>query len=455
MKKIYGYIGSILLTAAMGLGMTACSPEDFKSPNEAGIPVVSDYADAVKIDVSQETNDVTFSFTGEGVMPVWIIDGKNYSTAFSMTKYYRKAGEYAIEVKIANANGMSDGSITKIFQIDKTKMNGFGGFVYDSGFNMWKSATVSTPFFWYAPGWEEIANPAYTFNEPTYVVNLPEATFETWQAQMKLTTNMATEAAKYYDFSVILTSTVDHPNVMVKLTDDADDTNFYFAQTIALTANEPVCFWKYDMEGIDIANLQLVLDFGGNAEGTVVTIENIVLKDHANDDGTEVPEEEQVPEPTWSAVDSPDNLWYGAAFTNGFFYAEPDWSPRPDPTMTIDGTEYTVAFPEATVDQWQNQVTFTTNDLAITSAENYDFRVIFVASNDIKNVTVKLCQEGDDDVSLFVTNKDLFAGEEVAVKAINAAGQDISQVKLVLDFGGNPANTTVVIKDIILQVHKD
>ena len=80
MKKIYKQISGALLMLTLILNITACSPESFTSPNEAGIPVVSDYEDCIRIDVNQETNYVTFSFQGQkGVMPVWIIDGKNYS----------------------------------------------------------------------------------------------------------------------------------------------------------------------------------------------------------------------------------------------------------------------------------------------------------------------------------------------------------------------------------------
>ena len=75
------------------------------------------------------------------------------------------------------------------------------------------------------------------------------------------------------------------------------------------------------MPGIDIANLKLVFDFGRNAAGTDMTIESIVLKDHANDDGTEVPVIDETPEPTWVAVDSKDNLWNGMTYVNKFFYA--------------------------------------------------------------------------------------------------------------------------------------
>ncbi len=459
MKKIYKQFSEVWLAISVVLTIASCSPESFNSPSEAGIPVASDYEGSIHVDVNQETNYVTFSFEGEtGVMPVWIIDGKSYSTAFHMTKYYRKAGDYSIEVKIANSNGVSDRAISKSFHIDKTIMTGFGGFDPESAFNIWKTATVDAPTFWYAPGWNQITDPAYSLVDGVYSITLPEATTDTWQAQMLTPTNIATDAEKHYDFSVILTSTTDHPHVTVKLVDGSDDGVFYLESKTALTANEPLCIWKSNMPGIDIANLKLVCDFGGNAANTVITIENIVLKDHANDDGTVVPEEEDTPEPTWSAVDSPDNLWHGVAFTNEFYYA-PGWSQIENPALSIDGATYSLSFPSATSDQWQNQVIFVSDNLTTSAAENYDFRVVMQASNDINSVTVKLVQVGggdNDNIFVFLLEKiKLTAGEDVIVKAINATGVDITQAKLVFDFGGNPANTDLTIKDIILQKHKE
>lgn len=454
MNKIYSYIGGLLLMAAMVFCVAACSPDDFASPNEAGVPIASEYEDAIQVDVDQETNWVTFTFSGKkGVMPVWI-DGDKYSSAFAIKKYYRKAGDYSINVKIANANGVSDGFISKTFHINKTIMNGFGGFKYDSEFNLWSKATISAPVFWYAPGWSQIEDPAYSLEGSTYTVKLPEATAETWQAQMFMNTNIATESTKQYDFSVILTSTTEHPHVMVKLVDSTDDNVFYFAETVKLTANEPVCFWKSNMNGIDIANVKLVLDFGGNAANTEIAIENIVLKDHANDDGTVVPEVEDTPEPNWCAVDSEDNLWNSNSFTNTFYYA-PGWGQIDNPELIIDNRTYSLSFPIATFERWQNQVTFVTESLATSGAENYDFRVELTATNEIKGVTFKLVQVDEDGTFLFEERKDIAAGENVSVKFINVPGVDITQAKLVFDFGGNPADTDVTIKDVILQIHKD
>lgn len=118
MKKIYSYIGGLLLVSV--LAFMACSPEDFPSVSEGGIPIASSYEDAVEILVDQETNQVTFNLNSKGCMPVWIIDGKTYSTVNGLKKIYTKSGDYTVDVKIANTNGISDGTFTKTFHVDNT-----------------------------------------------------------------------------------------------------------------------------------------------------------------------------------------------------------------------------------------------------------------------------------------------------------------------------------------------
>ena len=84
MKNIFSYISGAILTVAVALGVTACSPEKFDAPNQDGIPMAADYESAVHIEVDQETNYAYFSFDAQagGVMPICIIDGKSYSTSF-------------------------------------------------------------------------------------------------------------------------------------------------------------------------------------------------------------------------------------------------------------------------------------------------------------------------------------------------------------------------------------
>jgi len=616
MKRIYSYITGLLFLSAMTF--TACSPDEFPSLTEAGIPVASAYEDEIEIVVDQTTNQVTFNLNSKGSMPVWIIDGNKYSTVNGMTKIYTVAGDYTVDVKIANANGVSDGTITKTFHVNDALLNldqymtflagtdskewkiaknetghiGYGetgsdglglyaaapneqaamglyddvvtfdtekayiynpgdggtvavnkdvtyfsesnpndgndfkvtvsqqnatfdfdiegnelyvtfpaktlfpyiandqvyeaprykvlsmtpkrmellsdngqvawhyiltsgdetfsGFKYDHECNIWKSATVDAPVFWYAPGWSQIADPAYTLTGSIYKVTLPQATFETWQAQMKLNTNIATNAATNYDFSVVLNSSKNHNNVTIKLVDSSDDGNYFFAETVKLTAYEDYVFYKSDMAGLDISKLQLVLDFGGNEAGTEMMIKNIVIKEHSCDDGTVIPTEPPVDDVTW-LEDSPSNMWRQATYTNFFYYA-PGWSQIADPEIVVDNYKYTIKLPTATVDQWQAQVAFKTT-MATSSTKAYDFRCILNSTQAVKGVTVKLVLEGDDNTFYFTERIDLNAYEDYTFKMVNMPGIDMDKVNLCFDFGGNPANTEVTVSGIVMQEH--
>ena len=348
MKSIFKYMAIL----AAGIGLAACSPEEFEGAS-GNVPQASDYADNFTVTVDQSTNNATFEFTSApGVTPVWIIDGTTYSTEYSFTRFYRKAGTYSVECKVRNADGISDGSITKEFIIEKTQMNGFGGFDPDSDFNLFKGVTFSEPSFYYAPGWAQVANPSYTYIDGTYSLTLPTATSERWQAQMLINTGVAITSGASYDFSVIMTSTTAHSGVKVKICQADDDNLILMDQDFSLEANEPKALWASGLEGVDLSNVKVVFDFGGNADNTDIIIESFVLKDHANDDGTVVPDEPEQPEPTWSDVDSPDNLWSTANYTTTFYYA-PGWTQIADPTYSQDGTTHSLTFAEATADCWR------------------------------------------------------------------------------------------------------
>lgn len=110
-----------------------------------------------------------------------------------------------------NANGFSDGSVVKTFVVEKTKMTGFGGFVEDSNYNLFKGLELPNnpgnndnpahnPAFWYAPGWNMIDAPRCVLSKGAYTITLPEATTDQWQAQMAINTGLSISASKHYDF---------------------------------------------------------------------------------------------------------------------------------------------------------------------------------------------------------------------------------------------------------------
>lgn len=151
-------------------------------------------------------------------------------------------------------------------------------------------------------------------------------------------------------------------------------------------------------------------------------------------------------------IENPNNLWNNVSFTNTFYYA-PAWAQIANPALTVEGTVYTLTFPTATTDQWQNQVAFVTTAVATSAAEHYDFAVTLNASNAINGVTVKFCHADGDAPILVDSRVDLPAGETVVFEQTDLPGVDITKGKLIFDFGGNPANTTVVIRNVTLLVH--
>ena len=620
------------LIAASTIAFYGCSEVKFTAPSADGLPLADNYKDLITTYVDQSTNQVHFQLDAKGVMPVWIIDGKTYSTVNGLTKLYAVAGTYEYEMKVLNANGISDGSVKCSFTVNNTiydfdkylsflagdgtrqwridnkaaghlgcgpsgttgtewwsagadekagtglydnrlkydkqynyyfdpgeagtiyvnkdvtkypdyrdpdldynvpasaqqttfdfevvgpdlflllpkgtnfpyianddlyenpryriesinpnsmelvSDNGsiawhytftskaddtpkpFTGFKYDSDFNLWKKCNISNTAYYYAPGWSQIADPATTISDDksTITVSLPAATTDQWQAQMLMTTDMSATEALHYDFSVILNSTTDHPGVTVKLTDATDDGNFFFAERVPLKAYEDNVFWRSDMPGINAANLKMVFDFGGCAEGTEITIKNIVYKDHANDDGTILPVDPE-PEPgkvIWADVNSPDNLMTsGTVSLASCWWADDNWSQVADPAVDINGRNITVtANSPSGGSQWQGQVHVNTG-VPVIEGLAYDLRVVLNPTQDLGGATVKPHPEGDDNHFFSQDRHDLIGWSDNAVEITNVVA-DFSCDNLVFtfDFPGCEAGTVIEIKDIIVQFHNE
>lgn len=190
--------------------------------------------------------------------------------------------------------------------------------------NMWNDSAIEGYEYYYAPGWAQIDAPEVEQDGRTYTVNLPQATTDQWQAQMKIFTNLSTSADKTYDFYCVLNSSNDHPGVTVKLTKTGDDGSFYFADRHVLTAYEDYVYQMVGMAGIDMEKMTLVFDFGGCAAGTEITISDIIIRESQSAPAPE-------PEPTpgeftpgaqldlLDAADVLPGTWTWEASTDGHF----------------------------------------------------------------------------------------------------------------------------------------
>ena len=338
----------------------------------------------------------------------------------------------------------------------------FNGFNYNHEANLWKPVDAEGAHsysFFYAPGWTQIADPEVSCAGGKYTFSLPSATSEQWQAQCFIipTTDLPLSAATNYDFSCILNSSTDIKKVTLKLTDTTNDGNFLFTENVNLTAFEDYVFYLSDLPGIDAAAVKMVFDFGGNPDNTEISVSNIVLKDHAIDDGTVLPSvpEDPVAGPEEYKYDSEANLWKAAdaAHSYSFFYA-PSWSQLPNPEVENNGNEYLLKLPSATFAQWQAQFfIIPDNPVALESSKSYDFSVVLNSTTDIRAVTLKLTDVSSDDNFLFTENVNLSAFEDYIFDLSDLPGIDAAAVKMVFDFGGNPDNTEVTIKRIVLKDH--
>ena len=145
--------------------------------------------------------------------------------------------------------------------------------------------------------------------------------------------------------------------------------------------------------------------------------------------------------------DATPNLWLNANPDIGFYYA-PGWSQIDGPTYTERNGTYTLTLNKPTTAQWQAQMYFVTN-LATDAHNNYSFRIKLRSSKAL-TATVKLYQDGNDKLYYFEEKLPLKADDDYIFERRDMPGLDMTRVSLVLDFGGNRANTTINISGITL-----
>lgn len=156
---------------------------------------------------------------------------------------------------------------------------------YDDERNMWKSVDSGESFIEVAPwfandGWGQIDNPKWSHEGNVWELDIPaEIGTQQWQGQFPIKTSLSASMADSYTFSCTVEGDNDMPGVTIKLTDGADDNNFFVADRHQIMADKP---FTYKVTGVklpvgDAASLSLFFDFGGTPGGTHVKISDIIL----------------------------------------------------------------------------------------------------------------------------------------------------------------------------------
>lgn len=113
MKIIIKYFACIAVLSLL----FGCQPEAVTHPDQSKIPSASDLQVTSTMD---EKNFVTFNIGNKGCIPVWIYDGSVLGTGNGYVMQFVEAGDYSMEVKAYNRNGMSDGSVQYTFNVPTT-----------------------------------------------------------------------------------------------------------------------------------------------------------------------------------------------------------------------------------------------------------------------------------------------------------------------------------------------
>ncbi len=345
------------------------------------------------------------------------------------------------------------------------------GFDANSQFNMWKGITPTMSFYYNPdPGWGNEQTDAFAAlfegGDNDYNITIPQECFSEWQAQVHFHTNLVTSAANNYDFSCILSTDRDIEGVVIKLTNETDADAIIDEHQVNLKAGEDYIFWVSDVPGKDLNPVKLVFDFGHATGETNINISSIVLKNHADDDGTvppnddkpDTPDNPDVPTMDWD-YESGANLWKavddGTLFDAfGYWFADNSWTALgTQPEATHSGDTYEITLPEGMGgSQWQGQFHIDTKLTALAS-KAYNFYFVMEADSDCPQVTVKLTDSGD--TNFFCEGRhDIKADEPFIFKLTGASlkeGTDASAIRLFFDFGGSPAGTHIKISKIYFE----
>lgn len=460
MKHIFRYLGVTLLLAGI---ISACSPEKITHPSEAGIPSATQIEPVISVD--QEINQVTFALPAgtKGLIPVWLFQDKTgdwtqYSAQNGLKKIFTTAGDYSVRMHLMNSNGMSPDFVQKTFHIDNTIMNfdKYNTMLTGGSQKEWRidnsvaghmgcgpSGTSGTE--WWSANPDDKKDWGVYDNRMTFVLEGNVYQFDPGAAgTIYVNTGISSEPYGSHNTNDGNDYLYPVEAQTAEWSWEVDGEDLY----LILPANT---YWPYyanvdfianprfKVESISTKSADLVIDNGEIAWHFTITSGAAEVKFNGFNYNHEAN--------LWKPVDAE------GAHSYSFFYA-PGWTQIADPEVSCAGGKYTFSLPSATSEQWQAQCfIIPTTDLPLSAATNYDFSCILNSSTDIKKVTLKLTDTTNDGNFLFTENVNLTAFEDYVFYLSDLPGIDAAAVKMVFDFGGNPDNTEVTIKRIVLKDH--
>lgn len=476
MKKIFSFIGCVGL---MLLALTACSPEEYSSANQSGIPSIEDINPVIEVD--QETNTVVFSIDNPGCYPIWTIDGVNgHPTTNGLSKVYVVAGTYHYSVQIANRNGVAEGTYEGTFEIETTRFDFSDAIQKLTGGSskQWRvyaakkghlgcGENLGNPLLWYqAVPFEKENNTIYddfiTFTKTDDAAGVDysyDAGEDGYTFMNKgISIFPGSDGSNDFDAQAVGNAGA-QTDVHSTLSYDGDNDMVTF--TLPAMTLFPYLADDAQLNG---ATEYYITDLGDKTITVVLNLPGISWQLILINGEDEAVEEEFDPENVnWADVDSPANI--GAAFNAKamtFWWASWGWSNNSDtthdsePTYTFENGVHSLITTCGGEAQWMGQCKLEDVPMSIEAEQAYDISVDIDASVAYDNMTLKICQADNDDAVLVVKGP----GEAKLKKGVNKvrfakifAGASFDQAKLLFDFGQRDGGEEFKISNIIVQKH--
>lgn len=476
MKQIFKLMAGALF---VGLTFSACSPEDFNGADQNGIPSMEGVDFNVTVD--QTTNTMTATAPDiAGEYPVWLIDGKKYSTLPSVTYSNKVKGTYSIELHMANKNGFSQAGLKKEFTFNETKVD-FTPYAEKLKGKSWRidntapghmacgpSGTSGTE--WWSAAKDDkkdfgVYDDRLTFTptdgDPTrgtYVYSSGEdgKTFVNTGTTIWGSSNpdwdatiTASQTAGYRLESGTWTDASNNVQEAIFLVLD-DNTLFPY-----ISSDKQFEHPRFRIEGLTSTAMDLVYD-----NGDIAWHFKLTSKEPSSGDVPLNPDDD--PEKIdWCSVNSDLNL--GKAFNSfgqmTFWWADGNWAQLANPEFAFKDGVYTISFAGQPGGlEWQAQCMIHTADEGVPftyeSGQTYDISFKLKSNVDIPRYTLKIADQKDD--KNYMYNNSGMSAEmgttTVRVPNVKSTTSSTSS-KFILDFGGIPADPTISISDIIIQKH--
>lgn len=454
----YGMMAGVLLA------VTACSPDDdYNLPNQAGIPQASDYQIGVTVD---ELNNVELNILtadgqkAMGVYPIWYVNGSTRpSTSLTYRDLITIAGDYPVEMKVGNSNGVSEGSVNGTIHVTKT--------IFD--FTPYMTAlTNGDTKEWSVDGTKngnmgcgpDTNNPAGWWNgEP----GCKEA--EGVYQNIMTFGNTGKETEGSYTFNpgaagTVYVNTGVHslPGLTVNNPDDGNDfrvnvgtqeTTFTLSPegaSLYLVLPEHTLFPYIPSEAGFDAPKYRIANFSRNEITLVQDLDGISWQYII------APKGEADVTTTGFKYDGEHNLWKSADVTvQSTWFADNNWTEITQPSVELTPTKgFKLHAPAGTGDsQWQGQVHIGTN-IPVKAGVTYDFSCNITVPKD-GSVTVKPQMDGNDDVYFMADQVAVTAGGSIAWFS-DVEGFD-GTLKIAFDFAGF-GDCDITVDNIVFKEHQ-